>query len=231
MNTICNFPDINIYLLYYLNITNIMKLTMISKSQNALLLELDFVKELLLLKKPVLHIPKYTIETDVYGTYIRENKNTDLDYCIVDEAAKNNYLSVIIWMHESINNFNYTEKAINATSSIAVLNWFKDSGLKFKYDKTAVNGAPITKLKWLKKSGYEFLYDTDAIDNASSTEVLDWFDKSGYEFKYSANAISNACENGSVSILDWFDKSDYDFLYYDQAITLAVLNGARRRSR
>lgn len=54
MATICNFPDIDIYLLYYFDIKSITTLIKISKSQYNLLSALPFVQELYLLN----NIPK-----------------------------------------------------------------------------------------------------------------------------------------------------------------------------
>ena len=50
----------------------------------------------------------------------------------------------------------------------------------------------IALLEWFKNSGYEFKYTSDAIDSASENghiAILQWFKNSGYEFKYTSNAI------------------------------------------
>ena len=46
MNTICKFADIDIYLLYFINIDTILAITEISKDQYILMNNLDFIKQL-----------------------------------------------------------------------------------------------------------------------------------------------------------------------------------------
>lgn len=56
MNTICNFPDIDIYLLYYLDIKTISRLVTISKNQNKLLCNQKFIQEIYALKDKGMNI-------------------------------------------------------------------------------------------------------------------------------------------------------------------------------
>ena len=158
MNTICNFPDIDIYLLYYLDIKSMMRLMSTSQNQYNLLSGLEFIKELKSLKDfEKIHIINY--------------------------AAKYNYLSLIIWIDKSINNFDYNAHAITMASeyaNIRILDWFDKSDHEFKYNESAINYASL--------NGY--------------VDVLEWFDKSDYEFKYNDLAISFASLNGHINILD-----------------------------
>ena len=92
---------------------------------------------------------------------------------------------------------------------IDVLEWFKNSGYKFKYSVNAIKLASqnchVNVLKWFKNSGYEFKYSADAIDLASENghvNVLEWFKNSGYEFKYSENTIDWLSYNRHVNILE-----------------------------
>ena len=96
MNTICKIADIDIYLLYYLDIKTILKLLLLSIQQNTLMKNLEFIKQL-------------RIIVQKYG-----HNN------IVDTAARYNYISLMQWLSESINEFKYSSNAI---------------------DKAAVNGA------------------------------------------------------------------------------------------
>ena len=89
MNTICKFADIDTYLLYFINIKSILAITEISKEQYIHMTNFAFIKQLRVLVKK-------------YGY-----KN------MIDNAATNNYISLINWMSESSlrfrkNNFKYT---------------------------------------------------------------------------------------------------------------------------
>jgi hypothetical protein len=93
---------------------------------------------------------------------------------------------------------------------IKVLEWFKNSGYEFKYDKYAINRASlhgrIQVLEWFKNSGYEFKYDEDVINMASYygyIKVLKWFKRSGYKFKYNKNAFTTKF----IKILKFFSHN------------------------
>ena len=184
MTTICNFPDIDIYLLYYLDIKSVIRLSAISKDQHTLLSNLDFIREL--------HLLKNTLGT--------QQKNT------INYASQYNFISILQWMHDSSNEFLYTDNAIDFAAlhgHVSVLNWFdKMSDIyEFKYSKYAINWA----------------------SSKAHIEILEWFDKSKYEFKYDIHAIKNAVMNGHTSILDWFDKSKYEFKYDEMIINFCIV--------
>ena len=151
--TICNFRDIDIYLLYFLDFKTITLLIRVSKNQNELLLEQIFIRELYLLKQ--------------------NEKPFKLDD-IIDFAAKYNYMALIKWYDQSTNEFIYTQKAINRASRyghIKVLEWFRDSKYEFKYSEAAINRASlnghINLLEWFRDSKYEFKYTVRSINWAS----------------------------------------------------------------
>jgi hypothetical protein len=103
---------------------------------------------------------------------------------------------------------------------VQVLEWFKNSGYEFKYDKWAIINASknghFEVLEWFKNSEYEFKYYEHAINYASwkgHIDVLEWFKNSGYEFKYDMMAINWASEQGNIQVLEWFKNSRYKFKY------------------
>ena len=112
---------------------------------------------------------------------------------------------------------------------IQVLEWFKNSGYKFKYNETPINYASknghIQVLEWFKNSGYEFKYSNNAINYASENgqiQVLEWFKNSGYEFKYDKDTIIYKVPKfGHIQVLEWFKNSGYEFKYDENAIDYA----------
>ena len=46
LNTICKFPDIDIYLLYFIDLTTIANITSLSREQYQIIHEQKFIKEL-----------------------------------------------------------------------------------------------------------------------------------------------------------------------------------------
>ena len=161
MTTICGIADIDIYLLYYLDISSVLHLTIISKDQYNTLTNLDFIRELRLLNH------KYLITI----------------FNIIYYASLHNYIALMDWINESVNEFRYDETAIAnaaANSNISVLNWFDKSNYKFKYNANTIIKA--------SENGY--------------VTILDWFDKSDYKFKYGNNAIHLAAANNHINVLE-----------------------------
>lgn len=145
--TICNFPDLDVYLLYYLDIKTIFQLMLISKNQYNLLSKQDFIQQLCLLKR----------------------KNIKI-FEIIEYACKYNYLELIKWIDASVNEFLYDPWAINAAallSNISILDWFKNSNHIFIYTKTTIlslfSDGNIEVLKWFRDSGYDLLYNEEEL--------------------------------------------------------------------
>ncbi|KAI9331920.1 hypothetical protein DFJ73DRAFT_854253 [Zopfochytrium polystomum] len=103
-----------------------------------------------------------------------------------------------------------------------------------KYDEDAVCGASQTGktqvLQWWKNSGLEFKYSARAMDLASRnghTQVLQWWMDSGYELRYSRDSISLAIEWNSPESLQWWMDSgleiDWDSLPFKDATDVKVL--------
>ena len=144
---------------------------------------------------------------------------TDLNIFVIENNK-------VLYMNDIINHASYY-------GHIEVLEWFKNSGYEFEYNKYeyAINNAAgngyIEILEWFKNSGYEFKYNEYAINYASENghiQVLDWFKNSGYEFEYNKDAIKWASKNGHIKILDWFKNSGYE-LYTRDAIVYSSFNG------
>lgn len=147
MNTICNLPDIDIYLLLFLDIKRIMILNIISKNQNALISELDFIKELRILRS----------DSKTVYEYLLRNKEFNYGIYLVDYVVKYNHVALLQYIHDSSMNFVYSSCAINFAAeygNIRILKWF----YKYKYEfiwKDAINVAFYYDrkniLRWLDK--------------------------------------------------------------------------------
>lgn len=88
---IVSIPDIDIYILYYLDIKSVTSLGTISKSSNVLISNVQFMKEFYLLNN-IYDINKFNI---------------------IQYASKHNYIALIKYMDESTNDFIYTIDAID----------------------------------------------------------------------------------------------------------------------
>ena len=229
--TVCNIADIDIYLLFYLDLDSIINLLSVSKMQYNVLSNLVFVKQLVSLKQ------KY-------------------EYCnlrsVVLLGSKHDYLELIKWIDMSINNlYIYSDAIYNACKYgyVSMLEWLcmNTKGIIDNHKQILQwdNGICISKiritslichacfmghvsiLKWLSQSSFNFHYNCTPIDNAAAhghINILEWFSKSGYEFKYSNLAIDWASRNGHINVLEWFSKSNYKLKYTDYALRWAMLN-------
>ena len=90
------YPELNEYLLNFLDIRSILRLSIISKETNKLLLSQPFIK-------------------DIHKIVQIENiKNFDNE--IVDLASKNGHIAVLEWFKNSEYEFKYTDDAIDWAS-------------------------------------------------------------------------------------------------------------------
>ena len=231
-NTICKCFDIDIYLLYFIEITPMVRLLELSKEQYQIMHKQQFIKELFIINSPEFK-KKYGALNGLQ--YLKSN--------IIDNAALDNYISLIKYMYKSATEFKYTSNAIKYASynnHINILDWFAKICYCTHKTKSKSRGrgkgnfaiaklpAAAEKCVTFFLAPYEFKYDTCTIDWAAyngHVSVLEWFDNSIYEFKYSSNAIDRASEHGHMSILEWFDKSKYEFKYTSGAIDYASQHG------
>lgn len=97
MNTIFCCPDLDIYILYYLDLNTIIQLITISKDQNNLLLSCDFIQELNLLK--VNSFRNILFNSDfIPGTNLLNLNSPVTIYSIIINAEGNNYTSILKWI-------------------------------------------------------------------------------------------------------------------------------------
>ncbi|KAI9188264.1 hypothetical protein H9P43_002655 [Blastocladiella emersonii ATCC 22665] len=96
------------------------------------------------------------------------------------------------------------------TEHVAVLDFWRRSGLDLEYDEGSVDTAAergwIHVLEWWRTSGLEFKYSHSAIDYAVANQrmdVLEWFASHRMELKHNM-AFYYASNWGRVHILDWF---------------------------
>ncbi|KAI9317783.1 hypothetical protein DFJ73DRAFT_880348 [Zopfochytrium polystomum] len=129
----------------------------------------------------------------------------------------------------------YTEEAINEASAegrIAMLQWWKESGLPLKYGSRAIVDASfnghIKVLHWWKKSGLALEYSTRTLDSASAcgrTDLLQWWKDSRLKLEYSKWAMHAASEWGHVPVLQWWVESGLKLKYDIDAVDVADRNG------
>ena len=192
---ITSIPDLDIELLYYLDITSIMNLRMICKEEYIVISNLDFVQKLILVK--------------------RKYKFARMEY-IINLASESGFISILEWIKKSIHEFIYNNTAIDGAAHnnhLSVLNWFDQSPYEFKYSRyvtyIASRNGNIEILEWLHKSKYEFKYGESSIDWASEVgniNVLEWFKKSKYKLIY-RYALMWAKRNNHQHILSWLEKN------------------------
>jgi hypothetical protein len=129
----------------------------------------------------------------------REQINVDITKHQIQsfDILHKTYLNILVIENNKVLYINNIIVNASRYGHIQVLDWFKNSGYKFKYDEYAINYASrnghIKVLEWFKNSGYEFKYDKLAINNASAfgqIQVLEWFKNSGYAFKYNKHALT-----------------------------------------
>ena len=195
MTTICGLSDIDIYMLYYLDIKSVLNLATVSKDYNVLITNLDFIKDVYLLKSKCVNINKGNI---------------------VYYASQFNCISLLQWLYDSANEFIYTCSAIDSAASrgnIDVLIWFDKFVHDFKYSQSGINLAAaygyVEILDWFDKSKHEFKYSHNAIQWAimfDHIKILEWFKQSSHKIII-RDAITHAENIGKQNIVEWLQNN------------------------
>jgi hypothetical protein len=156
-----------------------------------------------------------------FGCYLTEITlpENDPEFKIVHDIGSGKYRSnrVIIgkkyWLGD-INTFlifnldikNYPIYFACYHGLVAILQWWKDSGLKFEYDLGALTIASthghVDVLQWWKDSGLEMKYDDGVLCRAcknKQTDVLKWWLDSGLQLiGYSRDEVYAAAYEGTM---------------------------------
>ncbi|KAJ1560584.1 hypothetical protein HK096_008037 [Nowakowskiella sp. JEL0078] len=154
----------------------------------------------------------------------------------INDASANGHVDVLkAWKIESDlrgMEFLYYTDAMDKTSLVAVLNWWKDSGLEMKWTSFAMNKASMNGhihiLNWWKESGLEMKWTSFAMDNASMyghIHILNWWRESGLELLWSIHAMDYASINGCVEALEWWKESGLEMKWTNFAMDYASMNG------
>ncbi|KAI9348997.1 hypothetical protein DFJ73DRAFT_777183 [Zopfochytrium polystomum] len=125
----------------------------------------------------------------------------------LDAASRHDPASLDLLLHHvGARNWRpkYTFRAMDVAiqrGCVAVLQWWKDSGVPLLYSASAINIA--------SQKG-QLVYSSAAMDFASYSGrvgVLQWWRDSGLELKYSAMAMDFAASRGHLAVLRWWVDS------------------------
>ena len=148
MSTILNHPDLDIYLLYYLDIRTIIDMASVSRALNILFKNTPFIYELYLTKN---------------------DKNNSLccsiEY-IINVAVQNNYVNLLQWIHSSVHIFIYSPLTINLAALYGhynILEWLYNAKYHLQYSQRTIANAVIRNhigvLDWIRLCGYDIQLD------------------------------------------------------------------------
>ncbi|KAJ1565135.1 hypothetical protein HK405_013076 [Cladochytrium tenue] len=138
----------------------------------------------------------------------------------------------------------WTSRAVDWASRnghVAVLDWWRDSGLDVRYTAAAMDGASaaghLHVLEWWRTqqaaSGprrrvLPAKYTRAALDDASAggrLDVLEWWRSSGLKLRWSVLAMAGASANGKVEVLEWWRASGLEQRYSALAMDAASAAG------
>jgi len=103
----------------------------------------------------------------------------------------------------------------------AVLSWWVQSRLDFKYDRASMYNAScsgrLDSLEWWAHSGLHMSYEPDVLVGATRhnrAEVLEWWDQSGLPVQYRLCDIEEALEDalgGGSQVRPWWERKGVNF--------------------
>ena len=228
--TITGSVNTDSYLLNFLNMEDISKLSAICKNINQ--------------ENLVIQLKQFR----------KTNEKRYIQLTLVNWAASNGCIEMLEWLknnytfHHIRELYGYKD-SYNSTDMENRIGWYihKVSMLKewnehdlimffdsIKYptliytdvaiDRACANGH-ISTLEWFKVNfQYYFGYSKNSINSAATygyTNILDWFNFNlQYELKYDQEAINGAASMGNIKSLEWFEehKLQYPFKYSERAI-------------
>uniref|UniRef100_A0A6C0E7E6 Ankyrin repeat protein n=1 Tax=viral metagenome TaxID=1070528 RepID=A0A6C0E7E6_9ZZZZ len=184
---------------------------------------------------------KKIIDYDFYGNYIKVCKcilskryvlsdiktikkfNLKITEAYIDNLCKIGKISTLQYLYKNKKIKECSPGALGIASEyskVAVLEWWKKSGLPLKYSEEPLDWASeygnVVVLEWWFNSGLELKYSENALNRASKNgylSVLEWWKNSGLELKYSQNALNRASYNGHVDVLEWWKNSGLELKY------------------
>jgi len=156
------------------------------------------------------------ILSDVYNIY---NPDTLIKFNLHRPYCKRNN-TMNIYNYPPHRYYNYYIDMCSYHGHINVLEWWKRSGLEFKYSESSLDWASkyghINVLEWWKNSGLELKYSEYSLDWASKNghiNVLTWWKNSGLPLKYSGDALYNPTINKHINVLEWWKHSGLELKY------------------
>src|SRR5271169_5590623 len=138
MEHITTNQDCDLHLLNFLFLKDIIKLRLINRSLNKLIMNHEIYKSILQINnvndKSILETCYKKGLIDILQNYYQFGKNIIINDGI-DWASEYGHLQILEWFKNFGFEFKYSDRAINYASTrgyIGILEWFKNSGFEFK---------------------------------------------------------------------------------------------------
>jgi hypothetical protein len=157
-------------------------------------------------KNPYYHLmPKTTLET-----YSNE---------ILILAIEAGHINILEWVkskniiscEDSSDIISTYVDVASSTGNFDVLEWFKNSGLKFSYSENAFT----FDYSYFED---EIIYRDEKISPTKFSETLEWWKNSGFELKYNECTMNYASQRGFIEILEVWHKSGLPLKFSENAL-------------
>jgi hypothetical protein len=163
-------------------------------------------------------------------------KELNIPMIDMDLSSKYGFISILKWWKENVNEFVYSERAMNWASMngyVDVLKWWKENVDELKYSQYSMDFASkyghISVLNWwLKKSKLEIKYSKYSMDWASMNghvDVLKWWKENVDKLKYSEFSMGWASKKGHIDVLNWWKENVNELKYSEISMDFASENG------